>query len=144
MVRSLGADHVIDYTREDFTLGTQRYDLIFDVASNLTLSSCRRVLTTTGTYVLIGHDHYGEARGRVFGSVPRALGLMALSPFFRSLAAPNWAMPIQSEAMATLKRFLEGGQLTPIVDSTLPLSQAAKAIGYLEQGHAQGKVVIVP
>lgn len=144
MVRSLGADHVIDYTREDFTLGTQRYDLIFDVASNLKLSSCKRVLTAGGTYVLIGHDHYGEARGRILGSVPRALGLVALSPFVRSLPAPDFSMPIQGEAMVTLKRFIGSGQVTPIVDRTFSLREAPKAIRYIEEGRARGKVVVIP
>lgn len=144
MVRSLGANHVVDYTQEDFTRGAERYDLIFDVASNLSLSDSRRALTPTGTYVLIGHDHYGKARGRVLGSLPRALGLMALSPFIRQLPTPDLSMPRQSDAMAALKRFIEAGQITPVVDRTFPLGEVRDAMRYLAEGHARGKVVLVP
>jgi NADPH:quinone reductase-like Zn-dependent oxidoreductase len=144
MVRSLGANHVVDYTREDFTRGTERYDLIFDVASNLSLSDCRRALTPAGTYVFIGHDHFGKARGRILGSLPRALGLMALSPFVRQLPTPDWSNPRQSEAMAALKRFIEAGQLTPVVDRTFPLGEVRDAMRYLVEGHARGKVVVIP
>ncbi len=71
MAASLGANRFIDYTKEDFTKRGERYDLIFDVASNLSFQDCRRVLTPEGVYVLIGHDHFGELGGRVFGSIPR-------------------------------------------------------------------------
>lgn len=144
MVRALGANHVVDYTREDFTRGAERYDLIFDVASNLSLSDCRRALTPAGTYVLIGHDHYGKARGRILGSLPRALGLMALSPFVRQLPTPDFSNPRQSDLMAALKRFIEAGQLTPIVDRTFPLGEVRDAMRYLTEGHARGKVVVIP
>ena len=144
MVRSLGANHVVDYTREDFTRGAERYDLIFDVASNLSLSDCRRALTPTGIYVFIGHDHYGKARGRVLGSLPRALGLMALSPFVRQLPTPDLSNPRQSDAMVALKRFIEAGQLTPVVNRTFPLGEVRDALRYLAEGHARGKVVVIP
>ena len=78
MVRSVGADQVIDYTREDFTQGGRRYDLILDVAGNHSFSDCRRALTPTGTYVLIGHDHFGDAGSRLMGSLPRAIRLLAV------------------------------------------------------------------
>ena len=81
MVRSLGADHVIDYTQEDFTQGGERHVLILDVASNLSLSACKGALTPTGIYVLIGHDHFGDSAGRILGSLPRVLKLAALSRF---------------------------------------------------------------
>lgn len=144
LVRSLGANHVIDYTHEDFTRGAERYDMVFDVASNLTLSSCRRVLTATGTYVYIGHDHYGKARGRILGSLPRGLGLMAMSPFVRNLPRPNFSMPNQREALAILKRFVEEGQLVPALDRTFRLDEASDAIRYIKEGHARGKIVVIP
>lgn len=144
LVRSLGANHVIDYTHEDFTRGAERYDIVFDVASNLTLASCRRILTVTGTYVYIGHDHYGNARGRILGSVPRALGLMAMAPFVRNLPRPNLSSPNQSEALAILKRFIEEGQLVPVLDRTFRLDEASDAIRYIEEGRVRGKVVVVP
>ena len=93
MLRSLGADQVIDYTQEDFTQRSERYDLILDVASTLSLSDCKRALTPAGVYVLIGHDHYGEATGRLFGSLPRFLKLVALSPFVHQLPALDFSIP---------------------------------------------------
>jgi NADPH:quinone reductase-like Zn-dependent oxidoreductase len=142
LVRSLGADHVIDYTREDFTRGSRRYDLIFDIPGNHSLSACRRALTPDGTYVLIAHDHYGKVGRRVLGSVPRVLGLLVISPFVRQLPKPSMAMPPKKEAIETLRKHLESGQLTPVIDKTFPLSQTAQAIRYLSQGRACGKVII--
>lgn len=144
MVRSLGADHVVDYTREDFTRSGERYDLIFDVASNLSLSASRRALAPGGVYVLIGHDHFGAARGRVLGSVPQALGQMALSPFVGHLPAPSFAPPRKREAMEILRELLETGELTPVVDRSFPLHQAALAMRHLESGDAVGRIVVIP
>jgi NADPH:quinone reductase-like Zn-dependent oxidoreductase len=144
MIRSLGADHVIDYTQEDFTQRGERYDLIFDVASNLSLSSCKRALTPAGIYVLIGHDHFGDAAGRTLGSLPRMFKLIALSPFVRHLPAPDFSMPSKKDTMALLKEFLESGKLTPIVDRTYPLSEVREAMRYLQEGRARGRIVITP
>lgn len=85
-----------------------------------------------------------KARGRILGSLPLALGLMALSRFVRQLPAPDLSMPRQSELMAVLKRFIEAGQLTPVVDRTFRLAEVRDAMRYLEDGHARGKVVVVP
>jgi NADPH:quinone reductase-like Zn-dependent oxidoreductase len=143
MVRSLGADHVIDYTKEDFTQSGQRYDLIFDIPGNHPFSACRRVLTPNGgKYVLIGHDRFGQGAGRWFGSVPRVLKLVALSPFVRQMPTPNFSMPDKSKQMVVLKELLEAGKVTPVIDRTYSLSEAPEAIRYLEEGHARGKVVI--
>lgn len=144
LVRSLGADHVIDYTAEDFTHSGERYDLIFDVASNLSLSACKRALTPGGIYVLIGHDHFGAARGRLFGSVPHALGQMALSPFISHLPPPNFLPLRKQEAMAVLRELLETGKLTPIIDQVFPLGEVSRALRRLESGDAIGRIVIVP
>ncbi|UCF07033.1 MAG: NAD(P)-dependent alcohol dehydrogenase [bacterium] len=144
MIRSLGADQVIDYTREDFTQRGERYDLIFDVASNLSLSDCKRALVPTGTYVLIGHDHYGAAAGRIFGSFPRFFKLMALSPFVCQLPKPSFSMPSKKEVMAVLAEFLEAGKLTPVIDRTYPLKEVPEAIRYLQGGGAVGKIIITP
>jgi NADPH:quinone reductase-like Zn-dependent oxidoreductase len=113
MLRSIGADRVVDYTREDFTRGSERYDLIVDIPGNHPFAECRRALTPQGRYVLIGHDQFGDVGRRWFGSLPR---------FLREL--------------------LEAGKLTPIVDRTYPLPNVPDAIRYLESGQAQGKVVI--
>jgi NADPH:quinone reductase-like Zn-dependent oxidoreductase len=93
MVRSIGADHVIDYTTEEFTQSGERYDLIFDIPGNHPFSDCRRALTPEGTYVLIGHDHFGESGGRGLGSLPRFLKLAVLSPFVGQLPGLNFSMP---------------------------------------------------
>jgi NADPH:quinone reductase-like Zn-dependent oxidoreductase len=142
MVRSLGADHVIDYAREDFTRGDARYDLIFDIPGNHPFSVCRRVLALDGKYVLIGHDRFGQGAGHWFGSVPRVLKLVALSPFVSQLPAPNFSKPDKKTQMAVLKELLEAGKITPVIDRTYPLAEVPEAIHYLEEGHAQGKVVI--
>jgi len=93
MVRSIGADHVIDYTQEDFTKSGERYDLIFDIPGNHSFSDCRRALTSKGTYVLIGHDHFGGAGGRWLGSLPRFFKLVVMSPFVSQLPNLNFSMP---------------------------------------------------
>jgi NADPH:quinone reductase-like Zn-dependent oxidoreductase len=144
MVRSLGADHVIDYTQEDFTQRSERYDLILDVASNLSLSGCKRALVPTGTYVLIGHDHFGDGAGRIFGSLPRVLKLLALSPFVSQLPDPYFPIPSKKEVMAVLKEFLEAGKLTPLIDRTYPLREVPEAMRYLQTGQARGKIIITP
>ena len=142
MVRSLGADRVIDYAREDFTRSAERYDLIFDIPGNRPFSECRRALTPGGRYVLIGHDRFGKGAGRWLGSVPRVLKLVVLSPFVSQLPPPNFSMPNKMDSMALLKELLEAGKLTPVIDRTYPLTQVPEAIGYLEEGRARGKVVI--
>jgi NADPH:quinone reductase-like Zn-dependent oxidoreductase len=144
MLRSLGADHAIDYTQEDFTRGNERYDLIFDVASNLSLSDCKRVLKPTGTYVVIGHDHFGAAGRRAFGSLPYVFKLMALTPFESHLPRLKFSIPGKKEIMTKLKELLETGKLTPVIDRTFPLSEVPEAIRYLKEGHPRGKVIITP
>lgn len=144
MVRSLGADHVIDYTQEDFTRRGEHYDLIFDVASNLSLSACKRALTPTGVYVLIGHDHFGAAVGRIFGSLPRVLKLAVLSLFVSQLPKPNFSFPNKKDTMGVLKDFLAAGKLTPVIDRTYPLSEVPEAMRYMQEGHARGKIIINP
>jgi len=142
MLRSIGADHVVDHTTEDFTRSGERYDLILDVPGNRSFSELRRVLAPTGRYVLIGHDHFGAFGRRVLGSLPRALKLAAMSPFVSQLPGLTFSMPPKKELLATLKGFIEAGQLTPVIDRTYPLSEVADAIRYLAEGHARGRVVI--
>lgn len=144
MAASLGADHVIDYTKEDFTQGGERYDLIFDVASNLSFSDCKRVLAPTGVYVFIGHDHYGDVGSRAFGGMPRLFRLLALSPFEKNLPAINFSIPGKKEFMEVLRGFLEAGKLTPIIDRTFALGQVPEAMRYMQEGKARGKIIITP
>lgn len=144
MVRSLGADHVIDYTQEDFIQRDERYDLIFDVASNLSLTACKRALTSNGIYIFIGHDHFGDAAGRVFGSLPRALKLMALSPFVSQLPGPGSSTPSKRDVVAVLEELLAAGKLTPVIDRTYPLKEVPEAMRSLQAGRACGKIIITP
>ena len=141
MVRSIGADHVIDYTQEDFTHGVERYDLILDIPGNYSLSDCRRALTPKGTYVLIGHDHFGASGGHWMGSLPRTLKLVVLSPFVSQLPRLRTSMATK-DPLGVLKEFIEAGKITPVIDRAYPLSEVPEAIRYLEEGHARGKVVI--
>jgi NADPH:quinone reductase-like Zn-dependent oxidoreductase len=143
MVRSIGADQVIDYTQEDFTQTGERYDLIFDIPGNHPFSACRRVLAPNGKYVLIGHDRFGQGAGRWFGSIPRVLKVVALSPFVSQMPTPNFSMPEKKkQQMVVLKQLMETGKLTSVIDRTYSLSEVPEAIRYLEAGHARGKVII--
>jgi NADPH:quinone reductase-like Zn-dependent oxidoreductase len=142
IVRSIGADHVIDYTQEDFTRGGERYDLIFDIPGNHSLSECRRALTPGGTYVLIGHDNYGKGMRRWVGLLPRMFKLMAMSPFVSQLPDVRFATPDKKASMALFKELLESGKLMPHIDKTYSLSEVPEAIRYLREGNAKGKVVI--
>lgn len=143
MIRSLGADHVIDFAQEDFTRGGELYDLILDVASTLSLGDCRRVLTPNGIYVLIGHDHFGKAHGRILGSVPRFFGLIALARFDRHLARPV-SRPGKQDTIAALRALLESGKLVPVIGRTFPLSEVPAAMRQMQEGHVRGRIVIIP
>ena len=137
LVRSIGADHVVDYTREDFADGVQRYDLILDIGGNRRLSRLRRALTPTGTLVIAG----GEEGGKWTGGIDRQLRALALSLFVRQ----RMTMFISKENhadLATLTKFIEAGDVTPVVDKAYPLAEAPDAMRHLEAGHARGKVVI--
>jgi NADPH:quinone reductase-like Zn-dependent oxidoreductase len=138
MVRSLGADHVIDYTVEDFTQsGHKKYDLIFQLAGTCSPSECRRALTSKGTLVLIS----GESDGRWIGPVDRIIKTAVLSPFV-SQKMTTFTVKPNKEDVQFLKQLIEAGKLTPVIDRTYPLSETPVAIRYLENGHARGKVVI--
>jgi NADPH:quinone reductase-like Zn-dependent oxidoreductase len=129
LVRSIGAERVIDYTREDFTRGRQRYDLILDAFGTRSLSGCRRVLAPGGTYVVVGGPL----------AVVKAL---ALSRFVREKLVVVTASVKVKDLMA-LKGLIEAGKVTPVIDRRYPLSEAPAAIRYLEEGHARGKVVLL-
>jgi len=137
MVRSIGADHVIDYTREDFAEGDQRYDVILDIGGNSTLARLRRALAQQGTLVIIG----GEGSGRWLGGTDRQLRAMILSPFVGQKLG-TFVNKENHEDLIVLKELIESGKVTPVIDRTYPLAEVPEAIRYLEQGHARGKVVI--
>ena len=141
-MRSIGADRVIDYSREDFTTIGERYDVIVDIPGNRSISDYRSALTPTGTYVLIGHEGFKGSRGRWIGtSIPRILKLTALSPFIRQRINPRIAKEPE-EPLAVIKSFLESGRLEPVIDSTYPLGEVPVALHHLETGRVQGKIVI--
>jgi NADPH:quinone reductase-like Zn-dependent oxidoreductase len=137
MVRSIGADHVIDYTRDDFAEGEQRYDLILDIGGNSSLSRLRRALTPRGTLVIVG----GETGGRWLGGTDRQLRALMLSPFV-SQKLGTFVSSENHEDMIVLKELIESGKVAPVIDRTYPLAEVPEAIRYLEVGHARGKVVI--
>jgi NADPH:quinone reductase-like Zn-dependent oxidoreductase len=136
-VRSLGADHVIDYTREDFTASGGRWDVILDIAGNRPLSRLRRALTPKGTLVLVG----GEKGDRWIGGMHRQIGAVTLSPFV-SQNLRMFIATVRREDLEFLAELIEGGRLTPLVDRSFPLAQVPDAIRYLREGRVQGKVVI--
>jgi NADPH:quinone reductase-like Zn-dependent oxidoreductase len=137
MVRSLGADHVIDYTKEDFIQGGRNYDLIFQLAGTRSSSECRSALTPKGTLVLSS----GESDGRWIGPVGRIIKALLLSPFVGQKMVSFTVKP-NKEDLLFLKQLIEAGKLTPVIDTTYPLAEVPEAIRYLEEGHARGKVVI--
>ncbi len=138
LVRSLGADRAIDYTREDFADGRDRWDVILDTAGNRSLSTLRRALAQGGTLVIVG----GEGGGRWLGGFDRqALRAPALSLFVGQRLRPVVAV-VRAEDLQVLRELIEAGEVTPVVDRIYPLSEAADAVRYLREGHASGKVVL--
>ena len=144
LVRSLGADNVIDYTRDDFTRGDHLYDLIFDVPGNHPVSACLRAVAPHGRYVLVGHDHFGQVGHGWLGSLPRFAKLGLLSLFVRQLRGSGSGSVSKTEAMETLRGHLEAGQLTPVIDRTFPLGEAGAAIRHLTEGEPVGRIVLTP
>lgn len=139
LVRSLGAAHVIDYTREDFTKGSVRYDVLLDNVGNHPISACRRVLTPDGRYVLVGgggpHDH------RWLGPLGRGLSLLLLSPFV-SQEMGAMLSELDPDDLRTLASYMEAGVVTPVIDRRYSFAELPEAIRYLELGRARGKVVV--
>lgn len=137
LVRSLGADHVIDYTRTDFADGDHRYDLIIDTGGNNGLSRLRRALTHRGTLVIVG----GEGGGRWFGGIGRQLRALALSRFVPQRLTMFVSKGHHAD-LEQLRQLIEAGKVSPIVDRTYSLADAPDAMRYLEAGRARGKVAI--
>jgi NADPH:quinone reductase-like Zn-dependent oxidoreductase len=134
MVRSIGADHVIDYTREDFTEGGQHYDLILDNVGNRSMARTRRALTPSGTLISNGGGH-------VDGKLGRTVRAMLASMVVRQQASPSVKSQNHDDLVA-LKALVEAGQVTPVIDRTYPLAETPKAIDHVAAGHARGTVVI--
>ena len=139
MVRSLGADHVIDYTKEDFAKTGQQYDVILDNVPNHSLSDCRRVLTPKGKYVMIGGG--GPNDSRWVGPFGRVIATMMVSPFVSQEMGMMMA-DVSQKDLTILSDLMQAGKVTPVIDRRYKLSEVPEAIRYLEEGHARGKVVI--
>lgn len=134
LVRSIGADHVIDYTREDFTQGTERYDLILDNVGNHSLAQTRRVLTPTGTLISNGGGHQD-------GKLGRTIRTMLVSMVVKQQAKPS-VKTQNSGDLAALKALVEAGSLTPVIDRTFALGETPQAIAHVAAGHARGTAVL--
>ena len=134
---SIGADEVVDYTREDATDGRRRYDLVLDTAGNRPLSSLRRALTPKGTLVIVG----GEAEGRWLGGTERLLRAGLLSPFVGQRLL-GFVAGEGADDLRALTDLIEAGKVSPVIDRTYPLDQAPEALRYWAEGHARGKVVV--
>jgi NADPH:quinone reductase-like Zn-dependent oxidoreductase len=136
LVRSIGADRVVDYLREDFTARGERYDLIVDCHANHPLRACRRALTPTGSHVIVG----APGRG-MFGPLRVALKAAMFKPFVKQDVAMMMARPGQAD-LALIGDLISAGEIEPVIDRRYPFRETAEAIRYLEGGHARGKVVL--
>ena len=136
MVRSIGADHVVDYTKENFTESKQRYDLIVDMVGNHSLSANRRILNPKGNYVIVGGPD-----GKWIGPLVGPIKALMLSPFVSQELGMMLA-ELNQEDLTVLSDLMQAGKVTPVIDRTYQLSEVAEAIRYLELGRARGKVVI--
>jgi NADPH:quinone reductase-like Zn-dependent oxidoreductase len=136
MVRSIGADHVIDYTREDFTSGQGRYDVLLDIIGNRSLSKTRGVLTAKGILVMIGGP-----KGRWIRPLDRILMALVTSPFVSQKTVSRTA-DWDKKDLVLMRDLMESGKVKSVIDRTYSLSDVPEAVRYLEEGHARGKVVI--
>jgi NADPH:quinone reductase-like Zn-dependent oxidoreductase len=139
MVRALGADHVIDYTREDFTQGGQRYDVVLDNVGIHPLSALRTVLKDKGTLVLVGGG--GPDAGNWIGPLARPIKALMMSPFVDEDISMLMAN-LHRDDLVVVRNLIDAGKVTPVIDRTYALDQVPDAIRYLEEGHARGKVII--
>jgi NADPH:quinone reductase-like Zn-dependent oxidoreductase len=137
LVRSIGADQVIDYTQEDFTRCGQRYDLVFDCVGNHSLSACRRVLKPQGRLIMVG-DRSGRG---MMGLVARLITALVLSRFVSQKLGTFLARPNQ-EDLIVMHDLMKAGKVTPVIDRCYRLSEVSEALRYLEAGHATGKIVL--
>jgi NADPH:quinone reductase-like Zn-dependent oxidoreductase len=139
MVTSLGADHVIDYTKDDFTKGDVRYDAIIDNVGNRGILECKRVLAPNGRYILVGGG--GPDRGNWIGALGGPIKAFVLGPFVKQEMG-FFVADLNKADLKVLADMMEAGKVTPVIDRKYPLAQVPDAIKYLEEGHARGKVII--
>ncbi|HUI57612.1 MAG TPA: NAD(P)-dependent alcohol dehydrogenase [Bryobacteraceae bacterium] len=137
LVRSIGADRVVDYTKEDFTKGTERYDLVFDCIGNHSLAACRRVLNPKGRYIAVG----GPRDRWMIGSLARMIAAPVVSRFVGQKLSMVLMKP-RKEDLMLMQELMKTGKVRAVIDRRYSLKEAPEAIGYVEEGHARGKVVI--
>jgi NADPH:quinone reductase-like Zn-dependent oxidoreductase len=137
IVRSIGADRVIDYTQEDFTTTSRRYDLLLDCVGNHSLSACRRVLNPGGRLVMVG----APSDASLTGLLARSIEALVLTPFL-SRKMCFFIAKVNKEDLTTLGDLMATGKITPVIDRRYRLNEAVEAFRYMEEGHARGKVVI--
>ncbi len=142
LVRSLGADHVVDYTRDDFSRTGRGYDVVFDLVGNRSLADLRRAAAPTGTIVLSGGGVSGNGRTAMFGPMGLHLRGQFLARFIRQRLVSLSSVPPSRSTLATLREMIESGRLTPVIERTYPMAEVADAIRYLEVEHARAKVVV--
>jgi NADPH:quinone reductase-like Zn-dependent oxidoreductase len=144
---ALGADRVVDYAKEDFLRSGDRYDLILDVASNLSHDACKAALTEGADYILIGHAHFGRAPGRnggrIVGGIPYFMWLL-----FRAMLDPkkrkNFKIPDKQETMLAFKTLIESGKVKPFIGKTFALADVPEAIRCMQEERVVGRIVVVP
>jgi NADPH:quinone reductase-like Zn-dependent oxidoreductase len=137
MVRSLGADHVIDYTQENFTKGAVQYDLVLDMVGNHSLLTLRDVMKPDGILVIVG----GSSEGNFLGAMTRPINALLLSPFVSQTMGMMLA-ELNPEDLAVMSELMQSGKVTPVIDRSYSLSETPEAIRYVEAGHSRGKVII--
>jgi NADPH:quinone reductase-like Zn-dependent oxidoreductase len=137
LVRSIGADEVIDYTRQDFTGTGERYDVILETAGRHPVPQLRRALAPKGTLVIVG----SEGGGKWFGGISRQMRAQLISPFVGQKMG-TFVAKQNGEDLLTLKELIEAGKVTPVIGATFPLERVSDAVQHMEQGHARGKIVI--
>jgi NADPH:quinone reductase-like Zn-dependent oxidoreductase len=142
LVRSIGADHVIDYTKEDFTKSDQRYDVIFDNVDNHSFSERSRVLTPKGICVLAGIGGAGVTSGQAIGRIVSNLFIARARSSFTDQKFPTYRIKTSKEDLMTLGDLVRSGKLKPVIERTYKLSDAQEAMRYLGEGHARGKLVV--
>ena len=138
LVGEIGADEVIDYTKQDFTKGGQRYDLVIDIAGSRSWSECKRVLHPSSTFVIVG----GPSRNRLLGPLHHSAAIGFATVRVSQNVVPFLLAEIDTENLTFMQALLAAGKVKPVIDRTYPLNEAGEAVRYLEQGHARGKVVI--
>ena len=147
LMRSLGADRVIDYTKEDALRSGERYDLILDVASNLSEHACKEILAEKGEYVPIGHAHFGKAKdrngGRIVGNIPYFMWILARA-MFDPEKRKNFKIPDKQETMLAFKALIEAGHIRPFIGKTVGLSGVVEAMQCMQEERVVGRIIVTP